>query len=301
MSENSVYEVANQWRARGVSPIPCQAQSKIAAISWKPYQDTLPSAEQIRDWFSNERNYNLAVIGGGRKNLAILDFDTMPRYEEWSADRQELARSYTVQTARGRHVYFFLDSPASTQYLNGIELRSTGAYVLTPPSVHPSGANYIAVNPEAAILTTNLDAIVSVECAQYMRSGTTAPLRPLNTEQGSGDNLTAEIRRALPMLSLVLRYTTATPSSSDGRWFLASCPFKSNHKHGDAHPSFWIDNRRGIAGCFSPRCKAEQPNARPMDQINFYARLHGLSNRDAIFALADECGLFNPLVVTSIA
>jgi hypothetical protein len=59
----------------------------------------------------------------------------------------ELPPSVEVITARGRHVYF--RQPPLTDIRNSaskigpkIDVRASGGYVLTPPSIHPSGRAY---------------------------------------------------------------------------------------------------------------------------------------------------------------
>jgi len=65
-------------------------------------------------------------------------------------------------------------------------------------------------------------------------------------------------------------------TSSDGRWLATLCPF-----HDDKSPSAWIDTRRQLFGCNA--C-----NFKPMDAINLYARLHGMSDSNAVVAMAKE-------------
>jgi len=58
-----------------------------------------------------------------------------------------LARtSPTVETARGRHVYFRGDFDG-VQHLAGGELRGARSYCLLPPSLHPDGVNYRWIIP----------------------------------------------------------------------------------------------------------------------------------------------------------
>jgi hypothetical protein len=51
-----------------------------------------------------------------------------------------------VITRRGRHLYFKMPARdvrnSASKVASGIDVRGTGGYVLTPPSVHPSGRRY---------------------------------------------------------------------------------------------------------------------------------------------------------------
>ncbi len=66
----------------------------------------------------------------------------------------------------------------------------------------------------------------------------------------------------------------AVPKDHTGRWWLALCPF-----HDDHHPSLWIDAERNKAGCHAG-CTDH-----PLDALEFYARLYGVTNKEAIARL----------------
>ena len=96
--------------------------------------------------------------------------------------------------------------------------------------------------------------------------------------------LILQIRERLPLAPFVAQYSGGVKQSGRG-WFVAvTCPFCTGHK------KLWIDGRPGrqVCNCFKPTCAA----FRPMDVINFYARLKGLDNRRAIEELAREVGLW---------
>jgi len=58
---------------------------------------------------------------------------------------------------------------------------------------------------------------------------------------------------------------------SGSHWGVTKCPF-----HDDENPSFWVDTKAQLCGCFSGCTNV------PLDAINLYARLHGISNVAAI-------------------
>lgn len=102
-------------------------------------------------------------------------------------------------------------------------------------------------------------------------------------------SLIDQIRAKLPIASFVATYTNGLRPTRPG-WYIGRCPF---HQSPDDPPNkrkFWVDARPGrqICGCFVPRCPAHTP---PMDVINFYARLKGIPNSQAIGELAKELGL----------
>lgn len=88
-------------------------------------------------------------------------------------------------------------------------------------------------------------------------------------------NVIDQIKQQHPIAPFVAPYTRGLKHSGKGIWFIGFCPF---HPHDYKRPNFWVNTRDGLCNCFVPGCRAEKP----MDVINFYARLKGISNLDAI-------------------
>lgn len=144
-------EEAQKYAALDWSIIPIRPGTKLPACrTWKDYQTRRPDDETLRRWFA--KRSGLAVICGPISGgLMVRDFDDLEAYSRWQGSRPALAETLpTVETARGRHVYFraALDELQSLSGkettilpLGDGELRA-GGYCLLPPSVHPSGHSY---------------------------------------------------------------------------------------------------------------------------------------------------------------
>jgi hypothetical protein len=134
---------------RGWSVFPLLPNTKMPAVKWKRFQDERPSQKQLRSWFIGGDQPGLAVVLGGISGgLACRDFDAMEGYQKWAADHAGLASVLpTVQTARGRHVYFRGEAEAFVKFDDG-ELRADHRhYNALPPSIHPSGKPYQWLTP----------------------------------------------------------------------------------------------------------------------------------------------------------
>ena len=93
-----------------------------------------------------------------------------------------------------------------------------------------------------------------------------------------------KIKAGINFAAYIARYTNGLkPSGGGGRYYVGRCPF---HQAGKKYyrPKFWVDTEKGICNCFNPRCRSE----RPMDIINFYARINNTSNKQAIAELLRE-------------
>ena len=129
---------AAKWINRGIGVIPIRPRDKRPALgAWKKYQGQLPTYTELLSWFQHPRN--LAVITGWQF-LTVLDFDNLDVFFTWA--NEKYLQTYQVMTSRGMHVYVYLANQPQFKKLPGIDIKSTGGYVLAPPSVHPSGSEY---------------------------------------------------------------------------------------------------------------------------------------------------------------
>jgi len=141
-NENLVLKAALEYHNQGWCTIPIRAGTKRPAIrSWEQYQLVRPDVEQLKKWFSCNDNQIAVICGKVSGGLTCRDFDDMDSYEQWANKYPELAKMLpTVQTSRGRHIYFISDLGKIKKLGDG-ELRGNG-YCLLPPSIHPSGSIY---------------------------------------------------------------------------------------------------------------------------------------------------------------
>lgn len=284
-------DIARRW-AQSVAVIPVPAREKATRLAWKPYQTSLPSDAELVAWFSN--GANLAIVTG-HQGLTVIDFDSMDVFNDWLSygDRNDAAKfvqrhTYQVQTSKGRHVYVRLPDATKSRPLVkadgsrwGIDIKSRGGYVLAPPSIHPDGSQYRALNAPHVVFVSALSDILPPEMliqADYQPRNV-AP-RPVSTGDiwdrvtnpvVLGDGIVDRIKAAVPIESLF----TEQLSQTGGHHFVVRCPL-----HDDHNPSMWVDTDQQIAGCYAG-C-----TSKPLDVINLYARIHDLSNSEAIRELA---------------
>jgi hypothetical protein len=137
------------YHQRGWRIIP--TAGKKAHFDWKQFQKDRPTEQLLGDWFCRlaDGTTGIAVLTGAASGgLAVRDFDREDAYQEWAGSHPGLAAGLpTVQTKRGRHVYFRAERECFVNLDDG-ELRADGKhYVLAPPSLHPSGIVYRWANP----------------------------------------------------------------------------------------------------------------------------------------------------------
>ena len=299
----NLLETAIKWKSNGISTIPIQFRDKkpISRLlpdgKWESYKTTLPTDTELTRWFSSSlRNIGLVV---GWQHLLVVDFDNLDSYKKWllwcarkgGIAEEVSSRSYLVYTSRGVHVYVYTSNTELNRKLPGIDIKAQGGYVLIPPSIHPSGISYTTSNDRAPILQINTlsdiipgDLLVdSSHDTEFCNPGVSSILSRANRVRvddpwESATNLpdpTIDMITQVKQHHNILDYLPdARRTSRDGRWWRAACPF-----HEDKNPSFWVDAQRGLCGCFGG-C-----TSKAMDVINLYARLHGISIKEAVHEL----------------
>lgn len=288
--DGSVHIMLRNYLARGFALMPVEYKGKRPLIKWKEFQLKCPTSEQIELWFSNEnggmRQRNVGIITG-HGGLTVLDFDTITAYglwQHWTAQRQAAhlvaTRSYRVRTARGMHVYMRLPVAVRTRVLRGrgMDIKSQGGYVLAPPSIHPTGVEYVAMNPDAPILGVSAlsDILPAEMLIEDTRQNSDVQLPQVKVSSDPWSVAAAPQRAnggAVEAIKSKFRLEDFFPFRAAGRdgYEMVRCPL-----HDDRTPSMWVHIEHQRCGCFAG-CTDKS-----LDVIGLYARLHDLSNAEAI-------------------
>lgn len=96
----------------------------------------------IRDWWERwpQANVGLAVPRG----LVVVDIDDLKALPRLRAEGRELPATVKSTTGRGLHLFYRVEAELrnAVQLFPGVDLRGVGGYVVAPPSIHPTGAQY---------------------------------------------------------------------------------------------------------------------------------------------------------------
>jgi uncharacterized protein (DUF927 family) len=145
--KNHIEIAATEYRMRGFSVIPLRSKDKRPTLhSWDPYKTERASWEDIERWFSIPKN--IGIVTGAVSGIVVLDIDGPEGEEALSAivaRMGDLPATWISSTGKGRH-YLFLhpgrEIRNSANRLLSIDFRGDGGYIVAPPSIHPSGAEY---------------------------------------------------------------------------------------------------------------------------------------------------------------
>lgn len=136
----------------------------------------------IRTWWRTWPDASIAAATG--HGLTVIDIDGptgIASLEHLNQTLEALPATTTVVTGNGRHLYFAtstdIEIPNSASKLApGVDIRSTGGYVVAPPSRHYSGSHYRYLNDQARanLPSAWLDAL-TIQRTARSRATTAAP------------------------------------------------------------------------------------------------------------------------------
>lgn len=164
----SLGRAAAELAVAGYHVHPLRPRAKVPATG-SGFKDATRDARQIARWWGAMPNANIGIACGA-SGIVVLDIDSkagadpreiLTRFDRAGAPvvgtglAPERCERYPRSLAgrRGAQVYFRGDmSSAARLTIAGCETKGIGGYVLAPPSVHPSGVEYVGELPPVAEL-----------------------------------------------------------------------------------------------------------------------------------------------------
>jgi len=147
-------EHALAYLAKGYSVIPLRVGDKRPAISWSEYQKRKPTEDEVKGWWAQWPDANIALVTGAVSGLWVLDVDVKggakggESLAELERKHGPLPATLSAETwSGGRHYYFRFSEPVGnkTGVMPGLDVRGDGGYIVAPPSA-VSGKTYRWLN-----------------------------------------------------------------------------------------------------------------------------------------------------------
>ena len=142
---DAIFKTAKWCIGRGYSVIPVKKSDKRPHIKWVEYQKRLPTHEEIKDWYRQWPNANIALITGALSGIMIVDVDTEAGQENLNEFLPDSLIIPTTRTPGGGWHYFFKYKPGlsnKARVIEGVDVRTDGGYAVIPPSLGPNNKNY---------------------------------------------------------------------------------------------------------------------------------------------------------------
>lgn len=145
---NPLLEAAKAYVSLGWYIFPCVPGGKAPA-NRNGCRGASNDLAQIERWWSENPNYNIALACGVASGVYVVDIDLDPAKRKDGAaammKKPPLPKTVVADSPRGgSHWLFTTDDPPANKndYLNGVDIRADGYYIILAPSVHPNGGVY---------------------------------------------------------------------------------------------------------------------------------------------------------------
>ncbi len=136
-------DAALTYLHEGWSVIPV-GRDKHPLISWKEYQQRLPTENEILSWWQKYPDANVGIVTGKLSGIVVVDID--PK-NGGTIEGMELPATLISKTGGGGWHYIYL-YPGEGDITNvsgihpGVDIRGEGGFIVAPPSLHKSGELY---------------------------------------------------------------------------------------------------------------------------------------------------------------
>lgn len=153
MKESRLLRSAIEYVKIGWSVFPLKERSKSPATA-HGVKDATTDIAQIKRWWKRNPNYNIGIACGSKSNgLLVIDLDIdedkglngYSTLRDWERENGSLPDTIQSITGRGGYQLFYRSDKVyknSVGLMDGIDVRSSGGYIVAPPSIHPNGNEY---------------------------------------------------------------------------------------------------------------------------------------------------------------
>lgn len=151
---NELKEAALHYAEIGLAVFPLVEKNK-EPLTQNGFKDATTDHSQIERWWSRHPNANIGIATGQPSNgLVAIDIDVDKEKDKdgyhtfvrWCDENYLiLPDSWLSITGRGGYHLLFKSSfpvPSKINWLEDVDIRADGAYIVAPPSIHPNGTRY---------------------------------------------------------------------------------------------------------------------------------------------------------------
>jgi len=142
-------------RGWAVFPLKPRAKEPLVAGAYKAATSDLA---QVRAWWTQWPDANIGLATGERSGVFVLDIDGpegFASFDQLEAEHGEVPDTQWVSTGKGSHLYWQCprghDPGRRIGVRPGLDLIGGSGYLVLPPSIHPSGREYLWGEAEVAI------------------------------------------------------------------------------------------------------------------------------------------------------
>lgn len=190
---NTIYAHACDYAKRNLCVFPCHSVSDNACtcgdahcsaigkhpLTTRGVKDATTNAETLNRYFTGEYAIaNIALATGEPSGVIVIDVDDPKALAALEHANAPLPHTWQAETGSGGcHYYFRFDQRCrnlknAIRFAGALDVRTTGGYVLLPPSLHASGKRYRwLVSPDDCELATLPDWLYALMPAHCVGEG----------------------------------------------------------------------------------------------------------------------------------
>lgn len=119
-------------------------KNKKSFVKWADYQTVKPSRQQLKEWWAKWPNANIGIVTGAVSGIDVVDCDSIDGKNALNEYLSDTFLTPVVKTPKGWH-YYFRHKPGlanGVRILRDCDLRTTGGYIIAPPSMNGEGLHY---------------------------------------------------------------------------------------------------------------------------------------------------------------
>ena len=151
---NELKEAALRYAAAGIAVFPLIERDK-KPLTANGFKDATTDPEKIEEWWSVHPNANVGIATGDMSGgLVAIDMgidkekgkDGYHAFLKWCDENfLVLPDSWLSITGRGGYHLIYrslFPVPSKIGWLEDVDIRANGGYIVAPPSIHPNGTRY---------------------------------------------------------------------------------------------------------------------------------------------------------------
>lgn len=151
---NELKEAALEYAKKGLAVFPIVPRSK-KPLTENGFKNATTDSAKIEEWWAIHPDANIGIATGDVSGgLVVIDMDIDKEkdkdgyhsFMEWcKANFLVLPDSWMSITGRGGYHLMFRSSfpvPSKIGWIEDVDIRANGGYIVAPPSIHPNGTRY---------------------------------------------------------------------------------------------------------------------------------------------------------------
>ena len=164
IDKNNVYcvnnmtlaEAAEFYAAKGLKVLALAEKDKRpdGRVCPNGFKDATNDVAKIKLAWAQQPHLNIGIVTGKENGIVVVDIDGDEGKTTWHklcSEHNYKSKTLSVKSGKGGHLYYKYPSTfkvkGRVKFVDGIDIRADGGYIVAAPSVHPSGRKYKVARP----------------------------------------------------------------------------------------------------------------------------------------------------------